>query len=75
MARSSSNFPDLGTGLAMFGAMSLQIVFGFTQRFASQRKMGDRGINLKTVKFIHASLIMVFYLIILIHVLHGFGII
>ena len=72
---SRSNLPDLGTGLGMFVAMSLQIVFGFTQRFASQIKIGDRTINLKTVKFIHASLIMVFYLIILIHVLHGFGII
>ncbi len=72
---SRSTLPDLGTGLAMFGAMSLQIAFGFTQRFASQRKIGDRTISLKTVKFIHASLVMVFYLIILIHVLHGFKII
>ena len=75
MARSSSSFPDLGTGLAMFVAMSLQIGFGFAQRFGSQRSIGDRTINLKTVKFIHASLVMVFYLIILIHVLHGFKII
>lgn len=75
MARSSSNFPDLGTGLAMFVAMSLQIAFGFTQRFASQVSIGDRMINLKTVRFVHASLVMVFYLIILIHVLHGFKII
>jgi hypothetical protein len=75
MARSSSNFPDLGTGLAMFVAMGLQIAFGFTQRFAYRGQLGDKLINVKTVKFVHASLVMVFYLIILFHVLHGFRII
>ncbi len=75
MARSSTNFPDLGTGLAMFVAMGLQIAFGFTQRFGSQVRFGHRLLNVKTVKFVHASLVMVFYLIILFHVLHGFKII
>jgi hypothetical protein len=75
MARPSSSFPDLGTGLAMFVAMGLQIAFGFTQRFGSQARLGNRSINVKTVKFVHASLVMVFYLIILFHVLHGFRII
>lgn len=75
MARSSSNFPDLGTGLAMFVAMGLQIAFGFTQRFGSQVRLGHRLLDVKTVKFVHASLVMVFYLIILFHVLHGFRII
>jgi hypothetical protein len=75
MARSPSSFPELGTGLAMIVAMSLQIGFGFAQRFGSLGRLGNRSFNVKTVKFVHASLVMVFYLIILFHVLHGFKII
>jgi len=75
VARPSTNFPSLGTGLAMFIAMGLQIAFGFTQRFVSQGRLNNRLFNAKTIKFVHASLVLVFYLIILIHVLHGLKII
>jgi hypothetical protein len=47
MARPSSSFPNLGTGLAMFVAMGLQISFGFTQRFGFQGRLGSRLINVK----------------------------
>ena len=69
MGRPATNFPELGPGLAMYIAMALQIASGFTQK-----SMSINRINLKTNKFIHASLIMVFYIVILFHVLHGFGI-
>ena len=75
IARPASSFPELGTGLAMFIAMSVQVTLGFTQRFRSQRKLYRKLINPNTNKFIHASLVMVFYSIILFHVLHGFNII
>ena len=75
VARPPTNFPNLGTGLAMFVAMGLQIAFGFTQRFVSQGRLNNRLFNAKTIKFVHASLVMVFYLIILFHVLHGLRII
>jgi hypothetical protein len=75
IARPPANFPDLGTGFAMFLAMTLQIILGFTQRFRSQRKLYNKVINPATNKFIHASLVMVFYLVIMFHVLHGLGII
>ena len=68
MGRPAANFPPLGTGLALYIAMALQIASGFTQRFFSSNPY------LKTNRFIHASLIMVFYLVILFHILHGFGI-
>ena len=68
MGRPAANFPELGTGLALYIAMSLQIASGFTQRFMPVNR------NLKTNKFIHASLIMVFYTVILLHVLHWFKI-
>ncbi len=74
IARPASNFPELGSGLAMYLAMALQIISGFTQRFRSQRPTYYKLINPTTNKFIHASLVMVFYFVILFHVLHGFGI-
>ena len=70
MDRPSFAFPDLGTGLAMYTAMALQVATGFTQRF---RFRFVNQINLKTIKFIHASLVMPFYIIIILHTLHGLG--
>jgi hypothetical protein len=75
MARSATSFPELGTGLAMFIAMGAQIILGFTQRFRSQRELYKKLINPRTNQFVHASLVMVFYAVILFHVLHGFQII
>lgn len=75
VARPATNFPELGSGLAMFLAMSLQIFFGFTQRFTSHKLLHNKLFNPKTNLFIHASLVMVFYLVIAFHVLHGLGII
>lgn len=75
IARPLSNFPELGSGIAMFLAMSLQIILGFTQRFRSQRRLFEKLVNLQTNRFLHASLVMVFYFAILLHVLHGLGII
>jgi hypothetical protein len=75
MGRSAENFPELGTGLAMFIAMGLQVVLGFTQRFRSQRNLYKKIINPRTNQFVHASLVMVFYAVILFHVLNGFRVI
>ena len=75
IARPAANFPDIGSGLAMYLAMSLQILLGFTQRFRSQRTLYNKLFNPMTNKFVHAALVMVFYLVILLHVLHGFRII
>lgn len=69
IGRPATSFPELGTGLAMYIALALQLASGFTQRFAFTKR-----INLKTNKFIHASLAMVFYTVILFHALHGLGI-
>jgi hypothetical protein len=68
-------FHIFGTGLAMFIAMSLQIILGFTQRFRSQRLLYKKLINPRANRFIHAGLVMVFYTVILFHVLHGLEII
>jgi hypothetical protein len=68
MGRPATNFPALGTGLAMYIAMALQVTSGFTQRFIPVNR------NPKRLKFFHASLIIIFYLAILFHVLNGLGI-
>lgn len=68
MGRPEANFPALGTGLAMYVAMTLQVASGFTQRFMSVNP------HLKINKFVHAGLIVVFFGVILFHVLHGLGI-
>ncbi len=74
IARPLTAFPELGSGLAMMIAMTLQIISGFTQRFRSQRRFYKKLINPAANKFFHASLVMVFYLVIVFHVLHGLGI-
>jgi len=73
IGRPTANYPELSTGLAMFIAIMLQVSLGFTQRFRSQRAPFRKLFNFNTNKFIHASLVMVFYLVIVFHVLHGFG--
>ena len=73
IARPATAFPELGSGLAMMIAMILQIIFGFTQRFRSQGEFFKRTLKIQTNRFLHASLVMVFYLVIIFHVLHGFG--
>ena len=68
IGRPAANFPELGTGVAMYVAMTLQVASGFTQRFMSVNR------HLKINKFVHAGLIVVFFGVILFHVLHGLGI-
>ena len=64
--------PILGTythlGLTMYSALSLQVITGVLLRFQFINK-------LKSVRFIHVALVMTFYLILIIHILHGLNII
>lgn len=67
-SRSLADYPSLGLGLAMFTALTLEVISGFAERFPIIPQISQ-----KTNKFIHASLIMVFYLVIGFHVLHVLG--
>jgi len=67
-SRSLADYPSLGLGLAMFVALTLEVISGFAERFPFIPQISQ-----KTNKFIHASLIMVFYLVIGFHVLHVLG--
>jgi hypothetical protein len=69
IARPATSYPELGTGVALFVAMSLQVASGFTQKFRNQKI----NISAKANKLFHAGLIVVFYIVIVFHVLHGLG--
>jgi hypothetical protein len=68
------NSIDVGTGAAMYTAMALQVALGFTTRFRIQAAWYNKLFNTRTNRFIHASLVMVFYIVILFHVIHGLNI-
>jgi hypothetical protein len=67
-SRTLADYPSLGLGVAMFIALTLEVISGFAERFPIIPQISQ-----KTNKFIHASLIMVFYLVIGFHVLHVLG--
>jgi hypothetical protein len=69
LGRSVAVYPSLGTGLALYIAMTLEVISGFAERFPLIKQ-----INGKTNQFVHASLVMVFYLVIIFHVLITLGI-
>ena len=69
LGRSVAFYPSLGTGLALYIAMTLEVISGFAERFPLITQ-----INHNTNKFIHASLVMVFFLVIIFHVLITLGI-
>ena len=63
-------YPDLGTGVGLYGAMSLLVVTGFFLRFGLVA-----GGSRKFLRVIHVLAVVSFYLVIVYHALHGFGII
>lgn len=68
MGRPASFFPDLGTGLVLYIAMMLLVATGFLQRFPILR-----GAT-KQMRFLHTSVTVTFYLVIIVHALHTMGI-
>src|SRR3972149_1461191 len=68
LSRPPQSFPELGTGIVLYPAMILLTLTGFFLRF--------HATNLaRQWRFIHTSVAITFYLIILVHVLHGLQII
>jgi hypothetical protein len=68
VGRPLTSYPPLGMGLAMYIAMTLEVVSGFAERFPLIKQISPR-----TNKFIHAGLVLVFYLVIGLHVLDVLG--
>ena len=69
VTRSLSNYPQLGTGLALYVVMLLLVVSGFPYRFRFYPRLG-----LGTIRLLHVGAALSFYILIGIHVLHGVGI-
>lgn len=65
ISRSSQFYPDLGTGLALYIVMPTLVATGFLQRFGLITK------HRKTWRFLHRSLVVSLFIILLIHILHG----
>ncbi len=70
ISRSLEHYPDLGSGVGLYGAMSLLVVTGFFLRFGLVA-----GGSRKFLRVIHVLAVASFYLVIVYHALHGFGII
>lgn len=70
ISRPASSYPDLGTGLVLYIAMLLLVGTGFLQR--SQLRSSIKPIS---YRFVHMGSAVTFYLIIIVHILHGLAII
>jgi hypothetical protein len=69
ISRPAQFFPDLGTGLVLYAVMIILVVTGFPQKFQIAKRHGRRW------RFIHISVTITFYLVIIVHILHGLEII
>ena len=56
VSRPAAFYPTLATGLAIYIAMTIEVISGFAERFPLIKQ-----IDHKTNQFIHASLVMVFF--------------
>ncbi len=69
MGRPAQFAPTLGTGLALYIILASMTITGFMYRFQLI------GGLLKSLRFIHVSLSLSFYIVVIIHVLHNTGVI
>lgn len=70
ISRPATAYPDLGTGLALYIIIIFLVATGFIHRFQIIPQ-----IKASTRKFIHVAMSFSFYIIIVIHILHGTGLI
>ena len=69
ITRPAQFYPDLGTGIVLYASMLLLVATGFFSKF------GILKTKERSLRFVHLSVTVTFYLIILIHILHGLNII
>jgi len=70
ISRPAEVYPDLGTGLVLYAAMVLLVGTGFLQRFRL-----TPSVKPESYRFLHIGAAIAFYLIIIVHILHGLVII
>ncbi len=65
ITRPASNYPDLGTGIALYVATTLLVATGIVLYAGMTKKYS------KSLRFLHPAFAIAFYLIILVHILKG----
>jgi hypothetical protein len=70
IGRPANFYPQLGTGIALYITMVLQVATGLAFRFNEKHLLKPM-----TNRFLHMGLALVFYIVIIIHILHGLNII
>jgi hypothetical protein len=70
VGRPADFYPTFGTGLALYITMITLVSTGMLLRFRFAQSF-----NPATNRFIHSGLAFAFYIVILVHILHGLGII
>jgi hypothetical protein len=70
ISRPATSYPDLGTGIVLYAAMVLLVGTGFLQRFQL-----IPSIKPQSYRFVHIGAAVAFYLVIVVHILHGLAII
>ncbi len=68
LTRPPQAYPALGTGVALITALVISIITGFILRFRLSVKW------YRSWRWIHTAVILSFYIIAIIHILHGAGI-
>ena len=69
LGRPAQFTPTLGTGLTLHVIVAVMVMTGFVQRFQLA------GRFLKSWRFIHVSLSLSFYIVVVLHILHNLGVI
>jgi len=69
MGRPAEFAPTLGTGITLYIIVAIMVVTGLMQRYQLASRFLARW------RFIHVSLSLSFYIVIIIHVLHNLGVI
>lgn len=69
ISRSPQSYPDLGTGIVLYASVLLLVVTGFFLRYQIGRSLRKGWI------FLHTGATTAFYLVIVVHILHGLAII
>jgi hypothetical protein len=67
LGRPAQFFPDLGTGIILYAMVTIMVATGILQRFQIVSSF------LRKWRFLHTSMATSFYLVILVHILHGLG--
>ena len=68
LSRPLEFYPDLGTGVGLYGALSVLVFTGFFLKYGLVA-----GGSRRVLRIIHVFAVLFFYLVIVFHVLHGFG--